>query len=45
MLFRSNYRFSVEQNQEESAEGFKGAMEGTKEALAFHERELATLEG
>jgi hypothetical protein len=38
-----NYLFSVSQNQEETAEKYRVAVEGVKNALAFHKEKLAAL--
>lgn len=41
--FELNYKFSVEQNQEEAADQLKKAMDGADAAIAFHKKELDTL--
>lgn len=38
-----NYRHSVEQNQEETAEKLRLQLEGIKATLAFHQNELNSL--
>lgn len=38
-----NYKFSVEQSQEEAANKFKSAMDGVKASLDFHLNELKNL--
>jgi hypothetical protein len=38
-----NYRHSVEQNQEETAEKLRLQLEGVKAALKFHQNELNSL--
>lgn len=38
-----NYKFSLQQGQEEAAEKFKSAMDGVRASLAFHLTELNNL--